>query len=628
LNIAIAEMEEKYGAPIDLKDKAKKALLLSRAEEYVKDKMTDRVQQATAEYEWLSALDPGQVNDMLSESYEVASKIGMMGMPPGTGGALSALLSFPGKFVRGANIQYGTFTNAPINSAMFILQGNAPIGALITGIRLIKGQRGLGASKIEEYTKTKIRTKMYGKSVIDQPIFGSYSFTWNLEKQDLLTKFALIQAPVGVMTYMAGNAVIAALASTFDDDEEEKERLINDTFAALRKIDQKEREIKFFGDPLSDDPNRKNGVWKTLPFYSTGAIYGYSGGGYGKTMSLKARYGVEPYTVYAYGKKMFSYRDNPLLGAFFMQMAATTDAMLFNESAQLEDTQLGIIMGSTFAQLNLIRDQSNIRSISEITELFAGQKAYEGVDGYGERFELYLSKTAGNLINNAVMPAEIKNINQDVNAILGNYMDDPKTFYEFAVYRWPIISDIVINGERTGPFGYPLKTQPKRVFPFGLEQFKLPLMLDGSLDIPTVDELLSTEDRDAVALFERHKNTSFNNPDITGYYQIDRYGDYERETLSLEEKKKVREEYKLVLREFALKNMDLKTSPALFNTKLSLFLKRYKRTGYKRYIIDKVLGDKAKDIVIDKSDAILNMGVRGLMMQDIEEAIKEFETVK
>jgi hypothetical protein len=325
---------------------------------------------------------------------------------------------------------------------------------------------------------------------------------------------------------------------------------------------------------------------------------------------------------------MFSYRDNPLLGAFFMQMAATTDAMLFNESAQLEDTQLGIIMGSTFAQLNLIRDQSNIRSISEITELFAGQKAYEGVDGYGERFELYLSKTAGNLINNAVMPAEIKNINQDVNAILGNYMDDPKTFYEFAVYRWPIISDIVINGERTGPFGYPLKTQPKRVFPFGLEQFKLPLMLDGSLDIPTVDELLSTEDRDAVALFERHKNTSFNNPDITGYYQLDRYGDYERETLSLEEKKKVREEYKLVLREFALKNMDLKTSPALFNTKLSLFLKRYKRTGYKRYIIDKVLGDKAKDIVIDKSDAILNMGVRGLMMQDIEEAIKEFETVK
>jgi hypothetical protein len=629
LNIAIAEMEEKYGAPIDLKDKAKKALLLSRVEEYVKDKMVDRVQQAAAAYPWLSALDPGQVNDMLSESYDIASKIGMMGMPPGTGGALSAILTLPGKFIRGANIQYGTFANAPINSAMFILQGNLPIGALITGIRLVKGQRGFGASKIEEYTKTKIRTKMYGKSVIDQPVFGNYSLTWNLEKQDLITKFLLIQAPVTVMTYMAGNAVIAALASMFDDDDEKKEMLIKDTFAALKKISQKDRELKFFGDPLSDDPKVRDGVWKTLPFYCTGAMYGYDKGGYAKMMSLKARYGVEPYTVYRYGKKLFSYRDNPILGAFFMQMGATTDAMLFNESAQLEDTQIGLIMASTFAQLTLVKDQSNLKSIAELTEAIAGQKAYETYDSAEERAKMYGIKTFGNMVSNAVMPAELKNINQDVNAILGNYMNDPKEWYEYIVYRWPIVSQIVVAGDRTGPFGYPLKTQPKRVFPFGLEQFKLPLMLDGSLDIPTVDQLLSTEDRECTALFERHKNTKFMNPELTGYYQLDRYGDYERETLTLDEKKKAREEYKLIVREFALDNLNLTTSPAEFEIELNLFLDNYDNgRGYKRYLIEKVLGDKAKDIVIDDIDGVMNMNVDGLLLQNLEKAVEEFNTVK
>jgi hypothetical protein len=241
---------------------------------------------------------------------------------------------------------------------------------------------------------------------------------------------------------------------------------------------------------------------------------------------------------------------------------------------------------------------------------------------------MYATKTFANMVSNAVMPAELKNINQDVNAILGNYMDDPKNLYEFIVYRWPIVSQIVIAGDRTGPFGYPLKTQPKRVFPFGLEQFKLPLMLDGSLDIPTVDQLLSTQDRECTALFERHKNTKFMNPELTGYYQLDRYGDYERETLTLDEKKKVREEYKLIVREFALDNLNLTTSPAEFEIALNLFLDNYGDTGYKRYLIDKVLGDKAKDIVIDEADGNENMGVDGLLLQNLEKAIEEFETVK
>lgn len=628
LNTAILEMEQKFGAPVNLKDKAKKALLLSRAEEIVKDKMKDRIQQAVTTYPWLSELDQGQVADMMDMSYEVATKIGMMGTPPGTGGVLSSMLGFMGRYVRFSNIQYGTFTNAPVNAAMFILQGNTPIGALITGVRLIKSQRGfaLGGETAENlYKQSGIRTKMYGKSVVDQPIFGQkFSFTWNLEKQDMLTRFALIQGPVIAATYMAGNAVVAALASSFGDDEEEKERLINDGIKAIGKIDQKERILRFFGDKLSSDPKKREGVWKSIPVYATGAMYGYSGGGYGKMQAMKAMYGIEPYTVYAYGKRILSYRDNPVLGAMFMQMAASTDAMLFTENAELGGNQHGLIMASVYSQLNLVRDQSNLRSISELFEFAAGQRAYEGIDGFEERAKMYLSRTAGNIINNAVMPAELKNLNQDVNAVLGNYMDDPKEFLDFVVYRWPIISSAVIEGDKTGPFGYPLKTQPKRVFPIGLEQFKMPLMLNGSLNIPTVDELLSTEDATYTNLFIRNDNDTFLNPKISGYYKVDDYGDYVRESFTLEQRKQIREEYKILMRQFAEQNIDVNT-PFDFKTNLSLFLSFYEDVGYQRYIINKVLGPDAKSIVIDGGDALINMGVDEMLFQKIESGMKQFE---
>ena len=627
LNMAILEMEQKFGAPVNLKDKAKKALLLSRAEEIVKDKMKDRIQQAVTTYPWLSELDQGQVADMMDMSYEVATKIGMMGTPPGSGGLISAALAWPGKAVRFANIQYGTFTNAPVNAMMFILQGNLPIGALITGVRLLKSKRGivLGGEESEAlYKQYNARTKMYGKSVIDQPIFGQNSFTWNLEKQDMLTRFLLIQAPVTIATYMAGNAVIAALASTFGDDDEEKERLINDGVKAIGKIDQKDRLLRFFGDKLSSDPKKREGVWKSIPVYATGAMYGYEGSGYGKMQSMKAMYGIEPYTVYAYGKRVLSYRDNPVLGAMFMQMAATTDAMLFTEKSELSKTQHGLILASTYAQLNLIRDQANLRSISEIFELFAGQRAYEGIDNGWERLDKYGSKTIGNIVNNAVMPAELKNLNQDVNAVLGNYMDDPKNLWDFMVYRWPIVSSVVIQGDKTGPFGYPLKTQPKRVFPLGLEQFKMPLMVNGSLNIPTVDELLSTEDAAYTNLFIRNDNDTFLNPKISRYYKVDDYGDYVGEIFTLEQRKQIRDEYKLIMREFAEQNMDVNT-PFDFKTNLSLFLSFYKDEGYQRYIVNKVLGPDAKSIVIDVGDALINMGVDEMLFQKIESGMKQFE---
>jgi hypothetical protein len=632
-NQAIAEMESVEGGPVDLSNRNKKTLLLLRVEEIVRDKMKDRYQQAVNEHPWLSALGQQEIADMLEEAKEISTKIGLMGTAPGTGGVLSHLLGLPGKTVRFSNMQYGAFTNAPVNAASFVLLGNTPLGALVTGVRLLKSERGLGFGSDEFFKKQGIRTKMYGKTTASRQLSKSASLTWNLEKQDMLTKFVLIQAPVIAMTYMAANAVMVALASMFDDDED-RDKLLKDGIEFLRTIPQKDRELMFFGDPLSPDAKKKAGVWKTLPFYTTGAMYGYADGGYGKMQSLRARFGVEPYTVYSYGRKIFSYKDNPLLGAFFMEMAASTDALLFNDSANLEDTQLGMIMVSTWSQLNLIRDQSNLRSISEIVELFAGQRAYEGLDGYNARAQMYLSKTAANILSNLTLPAEMKNLNQDIMAMVGQYMDDPKQFHEFVVYRWPIIGSAVIEGDKTGPFGYPLKVQPKRIFPIGTEQFKLPLMLDGTLDVPTIDQLLSTDDARYTALFERNKNDKFLKPGISGYYKLDKYGDYEKQTFTLEQQKKIREEYKLIMREFAEENIDLVQSPKEFNLRLKIFLglygaetgkNRVGTVGYKRYIINKVMGAEANNILLDEADGLYNMNEDQLILDKIKETEEGFE---
>jgi hypothetical protein len=642
LNQAIAEMEEVEEGKVDLSDSRKKALVLARMEEIVVDKMSDRFQAAAAQHPWMASLDMATISDLLDQSREVASKIGLMGPPPGTGGILSHLLGLPGKTIRFSNVQYGAFTNAPINAAVFITQGNTPIAALVTLVRLIKNKRGLnlGSKTIEDYyKKIGARTEMYGEA--RTTIIPGVER--NLEKEDMLTRFMLIQVPVIGMTYMGASAILSGIAGAYagmgdDDEEKEKNKEISELIARdgieyLREIPQKDRELVFFGDKLAKPGSAKyEGVWKSLPIYVTSAMHGYSNGGYAKMMSIKSRFGIEPYTVYAYGKKIFSYKDNPALGAFFMQMGAVSDALLFNESAEIEDTQNGVIMMSALTQLNLIKDQANLRSIAELTELFGGQKAYEGMDSYWERSQLYLSKTAGNIVNTSVMPAELKNLNQDILAVTGASMDDPKTFMEFAVYRWPVVSSIVIEKDKTGPFGYPVKTAPKRVFPIGTEQFKLPLMVEGTLNIPTVDELLATEDAKCLYLFERMKNDKYAKMDISSYYQIDKYGNYDKKTFTKDEISAMREEYKLIMRDFALKNMEEKSS-LMFDANLKVYLalygqdKGYTKFGYKRYIIDKVLGDKAKNIILDSPDEILNIQTMGMTQKQIDEIMEKLKPI-
>jgi hypothetical protein len=157
-------------------------------------------------------------------------------------------------------------------------------------------------------------------------------------------------------------------------------------------------------------------------------------------------------------------------------------------------------------------------------------------------------------------------------------------------------------------------------------------MIDGSLNIPTVDNLLSTEDAKYLSLFERNKSDKFAKMDISSYYKLDKYGNYEKKSFTREQVDAMREEYKLVMREFAEKNIDVNV-PAMFDINLKVFLSTYGMDkglgtmGYKRYILNKVFGNEAKNMIIDQADALINLQNMGLTNQQIERLMESFEEI-
>jgi hypothetical protein len=49
--------------------------------------------------------------------------------------------------------------------------------------------------------------------------------------------------------------------------------------------------------------------------------------------------------------------------------------------------------------------------------------------------------------------------------------------------------------------------------------------------------------------------------------------------------------------------------------------------GYKRYILNKVFGNEAKNMIIDQADALINLQNMGLTNQQIERLMESFEEI-
>jgi hypothetical protein len=609
---ATDEFVEAYGQDVDINSKKNIALFRARVMEIVREGAKQRAADYIVRNKWASELDGARIDEITSTAKELASKVGLVGNPPGTSGILASMLKFPGKAMPGSQLVIGNmFANAPVNAADKILQGNTLIGGIILGVRLFKNQRGILnttdlATKV--FKGEDIRTEMYGR--VTSTVLGR---DVNMEKKEMIVRYTMLQAVLIPLSILSTNAIVGAIAKGLDDDDEKKEAILKDGIIGVGKISENERHMLFFGDKTAEEGSEEyNGQWKNLKTYVTGPMYGYTEpGAYSKMSAMKSMYGIEPYCVYSYGRLVMRYNDNPLLAAVFGSIGANNDVVLFNNNPEKPtETWTQQMMQSSFLQLNLVKDQAAIKPVMEIVDALGGKASYSapGLEDWTDRMLLLGAKKGGSLVSNIFLPAEAKNFNQDMKSFAGIAAKDPREWYDFLTFRAPIL-DIVINKEKTDSFDFPIEEKTKRVLPVGTQGLIYAKGPDGVLEFPQVDQIMNGPGGKYYAMFKKYDNDLFDKPGIFTYVERDpnNSGDSKVKSLTLDQKNKVRDEYKKIMREFCDDNYeDLKSgvSKMEFDLKLNLFLSFYDNSigGYKDYILKKVIGDNAfVDEPIDES---------------------------
>ena len=614
---ATDEFVEAYGQDVDINSKKNIALFRARVMEIVRNGARERAADYIVRNGWASELDGARIDEIISTAKELASKVGLVGNPPGTFGVLAHMLKLPGKAMPGSQVIVGNmFANAPMNAAEKILQGNTLVGGIVLLTRLFKNQRGILSSKeavSQFYDKEGIRSEMYGR--ITSTMFGR---DVNMEKKELIVRYVMLQAAVLPISYFSTIAIAGAIAKAMDDDDERKEDLIKNDIAAIGKINEKERQMLFFGDKTAEAGTKEyNGQWKNLKLYVTGPMYGYTErGAYSKMSALKSMYGIEPYSVYCYGRLVTRYNDNPILAAVFGGIGANNDVVLFNNNPEKPtETYTQMMMQSSFLQLNLVKDQAAIKPVMEFADAFGGTGAYSApdLDNISERAKLLAEKKIANLVSNITLPAEAKNFNQDIKSFMGVAADDPRELYEFLVFRAPI-ADSIIRNDKTDSFGFPIEEKTKRVLPVGTQGLLYAKGPDGVLQFPQVDQIMNGPGGKYYALFMKYDNDRYDKPGISTYIERDpdNSGNSRVRELTKPQLDLVRDEYKKMMRDFADANFEEFKSGMTkmeFDLQFDLYLSFYNENidGYKDYILKKVVGENA--FVDEPMEESINEGI-------------------
>jgi hypothetical protein len=601
---AESEFEEIYGPGVNINDKDKIRLFRARVMEIVREEAKGKAANYLAANGIDIDLDLATIEELTALSKELASKIGLMGNPPGSWGALAAIIKLPGLFAPGSQTVIGNmFANAPMNAADKILQGNSLIGAGVLLTRLMKNQRGvLNSREVAKkfYESFGIRTEMYGRTT-STALKGKFDV--NMEKKEMIARYVMVQLAVLPLTYMSVTAITGAIAKALDDDEEKKEEIIRNGIAGVGKIPENERHMLFYGDKTAKEGSEEyEGQWKKLGLYVTGPMYGYTApGAYSKMTALKSMYGIEPYCIYSHGRLITRYNDNPILAAVFGSVGANSDVILFNNNPEKpSETWTDMAMMSAFLQLSLVKDQAAIKPIMELVDAASAKGVYSTpeLEGGWDRASLLLQKKFANIVSNIALPAELKNLNQDVKSILGMPAMDPRTFREFMIVRAPIM-DLLINQEKTDSFNFPIEEKTKRVLPVPTQGLMYVRDVNGNITFPQVDQIMNGAGGKYYALFQKYGVDKYDKPDISNYVEIDpkNSGSSKVVTLTIDQRNQVRDEYKKIMREFCDTNYDrLKNvSKIQFDIEFGIYLGFYNNNpgGYKDYIIKKVIGPNA-----------------------------------
>ena len=620
LNEAYEIEQAKTPSERDAAIRKNKLMIQSRIKEITYQSINDRAGELAAKYDYLSGLDLASLEKVIEDARWQSSKIGLMGTPEGTAGAVAAMQQYIGKFVPMSKFFIATFVNAPTNFLSWAIKTNMVTGGVLLPIRVLSKRRGAIISK-EMANQHGIRVEFYGKG------------NFNAEKQDMIIDYMVFNSLKVGMAMTLGAQVLSILIKGYDDDPEkdgwtkdELARLEAEGIDVIQSIPVSRRVKYFFGDPTSkeDSPNRAE-RWKELPVFVTGKFYGYEGGNYKKTAAFMNRTGLEPMTIYVYGRKVMKYSDNPILFSLFSDQGALFDELIFKESDQIRAEANGLLWGiksvalSSLTSLESVKEQSMLKPFNEMYSAAFGQGIYSTDDkNFGERGLYYLERQAGNLLASGLLPAEVRNIFKDVGYLNDWSQEDPRGFVEFMVYKMPIANDIFIENERTDPFGFPVVWKLKRELPLGTNY-----LVDAFSELK-----FDKTGAKYIALFEDKGSKIHLDPNFGTYYKADKYGDVKKESFSLEQRKKVRDLYKPIIRsvveELGADNL-ASYNIVLFEKMVKFKLDMYGGpSGYKRAILNEVLGEEAASLsFIDETDAVLSSKISSeAINMKIEEQIK------
>lgn len=242
----------------------------------------------------------------------------MYGRPEGTVGLVADVIGTVGEGLQWSKPFFATIINAPLNMLNLYINGS-PLGIARLALNLSRSKRGIFLS--DAYIKK-------------HGLEAGVNITPD-QKKEMIIRVATAQLlTIG----------ICALQGAFDDDDELEEEW-------------------------------KKGTWRDRKLYITADLTG----DYKTNESLKKTEGgagLEEYSVYAYGHKVWDYKDD-FSGIFFLQSGIYMDARRsgrINKDRSWSDK----LLAAQLLEIEALKDISSLKSVAETVDVAFGGGKYKG----------------------------------------------------------------------------------------------------------------------------------------------------------------------------------------------------------------------------------------------------------
>ena len=389
---AESEIKSIYNLDEIPKKGKERTALNARIIEILNEGIETRGEKVIEENDWLNLFDSEALRQYYEYADEYGKKNSLVGKPEGSLQVVAYILNAMGSRLPVTKyLQLSPmFLNAPLNFANFVLNGNILFGGLRVASFITKGRRGLFLTEEDAEASG---------------LFGRKSENFNerlyLDERNRLIKKVIIANTT--------NLAILALCGFWDDDDKK---------------------------------------WDEKPYYLTADLTG----DYEKADALKAQ-GLEPFSLYFYGKKVLTWKNSPT-AIFFAQPAYIMEKKEFGEEKYSDNEIAAFVMGS-LASLTFIQESSSLKIVSDMTNAIMDRNQFKDLSGV-EKTTTMLSKNLTSTARALFVPQFLPSMTKDVQGMLE--MDKKKaiTTKEQFFNDLPLL-DGMIKNSMLDPFGRTVK---------------------------------------------------------------------------------------------------------------------------------------------------------------------------